>query len=114
MKVWVDAQLSPTIARWLGEVFSIEAVHVRDLRLLHAKDREVFLAARAAGVVVMSKDTDFVRLLETLGQPPQVLWVTCGNTSNSRLHQVLLAAWPHAHRLLSSGEALVEISDRAT
>ena len=114
MKIWIDAQLSPTIARWFRDEFAVEAVHVRDLGLLHAKDREIFLAARAAGAIIMSKDSDFVRLLEMLGAPPPVLWVTCGNTSNVRLQQVLLVAWPHAHALLSAGEALVEISDRAT
>lgn len=41
MKVWVDAQLSPAIARWLQITFGIEAVAVRDLGLLEAKDREI-------------------------------------------------------------------------
>lgn len=114
MKVWVDAQLSPAIARWLQITFGIEAVAVRDLGLLEAKDREIFLAARAAEAVVMSKDSDFVRLLEELGPPPQVVWVTCGNTSNARLREIFASAWPAAALLFQNGEPLVEISDRAT
>ena len=29
MKFWVDAQLPPSLARWLAETFSVEAVSVR-------------------------------------------------------------------------------------
>ncbi len=48
----------------------------------------------------MTKDADFVGLLERLGPPPQVLWVTCGNTSNARLRQILHTALPAALTLL--------------
>jgi hypothetical protein len=37
--------------------------------------------------------------------------VTCGNTSNSRLRELVAEAWPEISRLLDVGEALVEISD---
>jgi len=59
----------------------------------------------------MTKDIDFPQLLERMGSPPQVLWITCGNTSNARLKQVLQAALPTALKLLEQGEPLVEISD---
>ena len=87
---------------------------VRDLGLREAKDRQIFLAAKVASAVIMSKDSDFVRLLEELGPPPQVVWLTCGNTSNARLRLILLTAWPAAASLLENGEALVEIGDTAT
>jgi hypothetical protein len=32
----------------------------------------------------MTKDRDFVEMLQRLGPPPKVAWVTCGNTSNAR------------------------------
>lgn len=113
MKVWVDAQLSPVVAQWLHKTFGVEAVAVRDLGLRGAKDEQIFAAAREAGAVVMSKDSDFVRLLEEHGPPPQVVWVTCGNTSNVRLQQILATAWPTAAAVLAGGEPLVEISDSA-
>ena len=84
MIIWIDAQFSPAIAKWLAKTFSIEAVAVRDLHLREAKDREIFDAARQSNAVVMTKDSDFVLLLEQNGPPPQVIWVTCGNTSNAR------------------------------
>lgn len=58
----------------------------------------------------MTKDGDFLRLLEQHGAPPQVIWITCGNTSNAHLKQVFIKALPPALELLKSGERLVEIS----
>jgi predicted nuclease of predicted toxin-antitoxin system len=43
--------------------FDLEASAVRDLGLRDAKDREIFDAARKDGVVVMTKDRDFVELV---------------------------------------------------
>ncbi len=112
MKVWVDAQLPPAIARWLHDRFGVDAQSVREVGLHRAKDREIFLAARRSASVVMSKDRDFVRLLEQLGAPPQIVWITCGNTSSARLHEILAHAWPAAEDLLKRGEPLVEISGK--
>ena len=57
----------------------------------------------------MTKDSDFVLLQDRLGTPPQVLWLTCGNTSNARLRQLLHNLLPTALALLRAGEDLVEI-----
>ena len=109
--IWIDAQLAPALARWIRETFGIEAQAVRDVGLRNAKDPVIFKAAREARVVVMSKDEDFRVLVERLGPPPQVLWVTCGNTSNARLREILTKSLPPAIELLQRGEPLVEISD---
>ena len=111
MIVWIDAQLSPALAPWLGTTFEVEAYSARYLGLRDAKDREIFLAARESGAVVLTKDRDFVFLVEALGSPPQVVWITCGNTSNERLREVLRARFPKAMELLRLGERIVEIGD---
>ena len=111
MILWVDAQLSPQVASWIGETLTIQARPLRDLGLVRAKDREIYLAAREAGAVILTKDRDFLNLSENLGAPPQVLWVTCGNTSNVRLRQILQEVLPTALSLLERGESLVEIAD---
>ncbi|WP_375341208.1 hypothetical protein [Plectonema radiosum] len=36
-------------------------------------------------------------MVDRLSAPPQIIWLTCGNTSNARLREIL-------------GETLVEIS----
>jgi predicted nuclease of predicted toxin-antitoxin system len=109
--LWVDAQLSPALAPWITEQFGIEAYSVKWLGYRDATDQEIFGAARAAGAVVMTKDSDFLRLLDQHGPPPQVLWTTLGNTSNSRMKEVLRRTFLRSIELLEVGEPLVEISD---
>ncbi|MFI5396262.1 MAG: DUF5615 family PIN-like protein [Candidatus Binatia bacterium] len=113
MIIWVDAQLSPALASWITETFSLQAYAVRELGLRNAKDPEIFRAGRREGIVVMSKDSDFVELVERLGPPPKVLWLTCGNTSNDSLRQVLSTELPRALQLLERGEQIVEIAGAA-
>ena len=109
MNVWVDAQLSPSIARWLSTQFDVRAESVGELGLRDAADREIFEAARAANAVVMTKDVDFLVLLEQHGPPPKVIWVTTGNTSNQSLRRVLANVFQEATVQLEAGEPLVEI-----
>ena len=110
MIIWIDAQLSPAIAAWISSNFATRAVAVRDLGLREATDQEIFSAAKRENVVVMTKDSDFVLLLDRLGPPPRVIWIRCGNTSNARLKEILAHTLPKALELLNSGERLVEIN----
>lgn len=110
MKIWVNAQLSPAIASWISKKFSVDAIAVRELGMRDALDREIFDAARTAGAVVMTKDSDFVDMVNARGSPPQVLWLTCGNTSNERLQVILEKTLPQALTLIESGERIVEIT----
>ena len=111
MTIWIDAQLSPALAPWIVQTFDIPAVALRDIGLRDATDRQIFLTAKEQSTIVMTKDADFVRLLENLGAPPQIIWITCGNTSNAHLKRLLRSALPGVMEMLSSGEPLVEISD---
>jgi predicted nuclease of predicted toxin-antitoxin system len=113
VKVWVDAQVAPAIAAWMRERLGVDAVAVRDLGLLLASDRNIFAAARLADAVVLTKDADFVELLEREGPPPRVVWLRCGNTSNARLRELLAKWWPTVKTHLDAGERLVEIADVA-
>jgi predicted nuclease of predicted toxin-antitoxin system len=83
---------------------------VRELGLRDAEDAGIFAAARHANAVVMSKDSDFVDLVNRLGPPPQVLWIRCGNTSNVQMRAILSRTLSAAVDLLQQGERLVEIS----
>lgn len=91
--------------------FDLNALAVRDIGLRDAEDPDIFAAARAAGVVVMTKDSDFVELLQRHGPPPQIIWLRSGNTSNARLKLLLGQALPAVLPMLESGEPLVEIGD---
>ncbi|HEX8297344.1 MAG TPA: DUF5615 family PIN-like protein, partial [Chthoniobacteraceae bacterium] len=70
---------------------------------------DIFTAARDAGAVLLTKDSDFIRLLEQHGSPPKILWLTCGNTSDAVLRKILEQHLSTALSLLDRGEDLVEI-----
>ena len=110
MILWLDAQLSPRLCPWIRREFGVDVGHVRDLGLRDAEDREIFDKARRAFAVVLSKDEDFVALVERLGPPPQVIWLTCGNVSNARLKKILMAGLAEAMEMIERGERVVEIS----
>jgi predicted nuclease of predicted toxin-antitoxin system len=109
VKVWVDAQLPPQLCAWLHSEFELDAEPVRSLGLRDAKDMAIFLAAREAGAAIMSKDSDFADLVRTQGPPPQVIWVTCGNTTNRALRRFLGATLRGGLEKLEAGEPLVRL-----
>jgi predicted nuclease of predicted toxin-antitoxin system len=111
VKLWLDNQLPPALARWMRTTFSVECVPVRELNLERAPDLAIFHAAREAQAVVMTKDGDFVSLLEEHGAPPQVIWVSCGNTSNAGMRRLIEAAWPTILTMIQRGETLIELRD---
>jgi len=111
-EIWIDAQLSPALAAWVNRTYDdIHAQSVRAVGLRDAEDEEIFQAAREANVIVMSKDSDFLNLLDRYGPPPQVIWVTCGNTSNERMRTILRQTLLPAVEMLEGSEIIVEIGD---
>ena len=108
--IWIDAQMSPVIATWIMANFSVTCLAVRDVGLRDAEDREIFLEARKQSAIVMTKDSDFILLQNELGAPPKIIWITCGNTSNARLKEILTATLLEAIELLNAGEDLVEVN----
>jgi predicted nuclease of predicted toxin-antitoxin system len=78
--------------------------------LRDAEDAENFETAKAQNIIFITKDSDFVDLVNLFGQPPQIILLTCGNTSNDRLKEILTSKLSEALDLLNSGESLVEIS----
>lgn len=107
---WIDAQLPPALAEWIKAAGG-RAAHVDELGMLRAPDPEIFTAARAANAVVVTKDEDFVLLLESEGPPPQVVWITVGNVRNAALHALFARSWPTVEALVIAGESLVEVGD---
>lgn len=108
--LWIDAQLPPALATWLAE-WGSGARHVADLGMLTTPDAAIFAAARDSAAIAVTKDEDFVRLLEAHGPPPQVVWVTVGNVRNVRLRVLFERHWPEVRAQLLAGEPLVELSE---
>ena len=111
-EIWIDAQLSPALAAWINRTYDdIRAQSIRAVGLRDAEDEQIFRAAQEANVIIMSKDSDFLNLLDRHGPPPKVIWVTCGNTSNRQMRIILKQLLQPAVEMLNSGETIVEIDD---
>jgi predicted nuclease of predicted toxin-antitoxin system len=106
MRIWLDVHLPPAVMPWLKERFGLDVGWTR------AADAQIFSELRKEGEVVMTKDSDFVALVEALGSPPHVILLTCGNTSHKNLRRILEATMDDALELLRRGEPVVEICDQ--
>ncbi|MBL9155452.1 MAG: DUF5615 family PIN-like protein [Verrucomicrobiales bacterium] len=107
--IWLDAHLSPRVASWLRETLGHDAVALRDIGLRDAEDEAIFRGAKQVGAILLTKDKDFVDLVNRIGPPPSVIWLRCGNTSEARLMQILTDHLDEALGFLQAGESVVEI-----
>jgi len=110
--LWLDNHLPPALASWMRAALDVECFPIRELDLHRASDIDIFMAARSAGALVVTKDADFAALVGQHGPPPQVVLVTCGNTSNVRLREVVEAGWATVRIMLERGEPLVELGEQ--
>ena len=70
MIIWIDAHLSPSIAAWINRNHtSVQAKSLSSMNLQRADDRAIVEEARKADAVIMSKDSDFLRLVEQVRYP---------------------------------------------
>lgn len=109
MILWLDAQLPPTLAIWLSATFSIKAVALRDIGLRDAEDSNIHQLAKIAGAIILSKDSDFVELVERMGAPPHLIWLRCGNLTNPALEVLLSTTLRDALDQIQAGAPIVEI-----
>lgn len=54
-----------------------------------ADDQTVWDYAASRGLVIATKDWDFVQLSSLHGQPPKVIWLRLGNCSTANVEEVL-------------------------
>jgi predicted nuclease of predicted toxin-antitoxin system len=89
MTIWIDAHLSPGIAAWVTRTFGLNALALRDVGLRDAEDLDIFAAAKAQGVILMTKDSDtknhLANLWEYLGcaTARNFEWVSARSTRTS-------------------------------
>jgi predicted nuclease of predicted toxin-antitoxin system len=65
--IWIDAHLSPAILTWITSTLGISALALRDIGLRDAEDTEIFEAAKSQDIILMTKDSDFVDLVDRFG-----------------------------------------------
>ena len=108
MRYLIDAQLPPSLARWLGEQ-GLAATAVRDAGLLESDDGSIVNFAASGNWAILTKDEDIA--LRCIGDPaaPRVVWLRLGNCTNRVLFEWLKPFLPEIQRRLGDGERLIEV-----
>lgn len=107
--LWLDAHLPTSLAPWISRKFGVRCQHVSSLGLLHSDDGSILAAARKKKAILLTKDGDFVIMVERAGSPPHVLWLVTGNIALAPLKVVLQSELRRALKSIEGGAAVVRL-----
>ena len=112
MKLLFDENLSRKLISRLSDLYP-DSEHVVPAGLESLSDREIWAYADSRGLVIVTKDWDFVQLSSLLGHPPKVVWLRLGNCSTRNVDEVLRRRHLELlHFQDDAGTALLIVSDR--
>ncbi len=113
MKLLLDANLSPEIARLLKEV-EHDAIHVADIELLTATDPEILQAAAKEGRILLTADSDFGALLAlgSLASPSVLLLRSADHLRPNEQGELIAANLPQIAEDLEKGAIVSLTRDR--
>jgi predicted nuclease of predicted toxin-antitoxin system len=107
----IDAQLPPSLAGALRAA-GFDAMHVVDLELVTATDRQIWQEVSLRSAVLVTKDRDFSLLRAASNDGPVILWVRTGNADNRTLITQMVRALPEIVGAIERGEAIIEFVGR--
>ena len=108
MKILIDAQLPPALAKMLCEQ-GADAVAVRDIGLRDASDSEIWHYALQNQAAIVTKDEEFIERSLTSQQAPVIIWLRIGKSTNRMLQQWVLPLWPEVVRRINAGDRVIEV-----
>ena len=109
MRLLVDAQLPPALARFL-ESHGHQEKHVLDIGLRDAEDTPIWEYALRHEFAIVTKDEDFAHRFSQGGKPaPVVVWLRIGNTSRNALLEWIGSLLPQIETCIERGDRLIEI-----
>ncbi len=87
-KFLIDAQLPYLLKDWLV-TRGYDAIHTKDLPKKNVTgDTEVIRIAESEQRIIISKDSDFIKLNILSGKPSRILAITTGNIVNKELLRI--------------------------
>lgn len=110
MKFLVDNQLPSTLSRCLVKL-GYDSVHVLDVGVDSATDKQIWDYAVREGYVIISKDEDFCELQLTQRKRVSVIWVRLGNCRTSYLCGMFERYMENIVDRLFGDECLIELID---
>jgi len=109
MKILLDANISWKLVNKLTPVFG-ECAHVDSIGIkVPAKDEQIWQYALDNGYIIVTKDNDFLKLLESKGFPPKVVLIRTGNNSSKILSDLIIEAKSKIEDLENNEYGLLEI-----
>jgi predicted nuclease of predicted toxin-antitoxin system len=88
--IWLDANISPSIALWLNNNFEVECKSCFILNMQKENDIAIYRSAKEANAIFVTKDRDFTLLQAIHKSPPKLILLNSGNVSNADLKEILL------------------------
>lgn len=108
MKFLIDGNLPQLLADRIRAA-GIPASHVAEHALDRAVDPVVWRFACGDAWIMVTKDSDFVRLQQLSRLRGQVLWIRCGNCRTAPLLDLVLPRLTEIVRDFRDGARLIEI-----
>ena len=109
MKIILDANISWKLVNKLKKIFE-DCTHVDLIGLnVPVEDIDIWNYSLKNGYTIITKDNDFVDLLEINGFPPKVILLKTGNNSTKALEELLINAKQLIEDLETSDFGLLEI-----
>jgi predicted nuclease of predicted toxin-antitoxin system len=79
-EIWLDANLSPILAKWLADYTGLNVKLAFYLSLEKREDLYIYRKAKAHGhVIIISKDSDFPEIISKWGSPPSLINIKVRN-----------------------------------
>ena len=109
MKILLDANISWKLVNLLKPIFG-ECAHVDLIGIdVPAEDIDIWNYALDNGYIIITKDNDFVNLLEVNGFPPKVVLLKTGNNNSQALMELLINVKSMIEDLEENNYGLIEI-----
>jgi len=109
MKLLLDANISWKLTNILAPIFG-ECTHVDLISLtVPVKDDDIWNYALENGYIIITKDNDFLDLLELKGFPPKVVLLKTGNNSSKILAELIVDAKQQIQDLENNKYGLLEV-----
>ena len=109
MKLLLDANISWKLVNKLQPIFG-ECAHVDLIGLnVPADDIDIWNYALKNDYIIITKDNDFLNLLELKGYPPKIVLLRTGNNSSNGLLELLINKKSTLEDLINNEYGLLEI-----
>ena len=106
--ILLDNNLSPRLCTELGDIYP-GITHVSELALEREADIVVWRYAKEQDLHIMTKDKDFIALLNQNGHPPKVICLQLGNCTNKELQSIIRSKETAIKHFMNSSKGILKI-----